>query len=382
MAEFTSTHQDLNALFAESPDFMALGTGPTHIFVFANQAYKDLVGQRDIVGKPVREALPELAGQGIFELLDAVYADGKPYLAHGMKMAFEKVPGGGLTDVFVDFVYQPVMDSDGKVMGIFVQGHDVTERVEALAKASDDQLRSDFRSKQIGMDSMSATLAHELNQPLTVIANTVRAARRFLAKPTPENIAITQDALADVEDAALRAGELIRRLRDTVSRRHVRNRPENLRQIVEDAFALSEATLTTHAIVHHIEVPAELMVVGDRIQLQQVLVNLINNSVEAINGADERRVTITAHKSDKAAQLCVRDSGRGFESLDDEKRIFELMFTTKKDGLGLGLGICRAIVEAHGGTIWLNRDAPQNDGTAFCFTIPLHDTREPVEATD
>ncbi|WP_052955085.1 sensor histidine kinase [Microvirga vignae] len=122
---------DLRALFRQAPGHMAVLRGPDHVYVLVNDAYRRIVGERDLIGKPVREALPELAGQGFFELLDQVYATGKPFIGHQMPAKVQRQPQGPIEEIFVDFVYQPIIGADGQVAGIFIEGSDVTARVRA-----------------------------------------------------------------------------------------------------------------------------------------------------------------------------------------------------------------------------------------------------------
>ena len=143
----------LERLFAQAPGFMAMVRGPEHIFEFANAAYLQLVGHRDLIGKAVRPALPELAGQGLFELLDDVYASGLAFKGSARKIRLQRVPSGTIEDRFVDFVYQPVTDESGAVTGIFVEGFDVTERVRAEAA---------LRTSEAWLQQLNETLRHDV----------------------------------------------------------------------------------------------------------------------------------------------------------------------------------------------------------------------------
>src|SRR5690606_16866182 len=116
------------SLFQQAPGFVAFLRGPAHVFELANEAYYQLVGFRELVGKPVREALPELIDQGIFELLDQVFESGLPHVGSAVRVLLQQTPQRLLTEAFVDFVYQPIKSPDGQVSGIFVQGSDVTEQ--------------------------------------------------------------------------------------------------------------------------------------------------------------------------------------------------------------------------------------------------------------
>ena len=121
--------QHLRSLFEQAPGFVAILTGPNHVFELVNPAYRQLIG-RDVVGQTVREAIPEVAGQGFFQILDEVFATGKPFVGRGITVHLERQPGAGLDDVVLDFVYQPIVDADGRVTGIFVLGHDITGQRE------------------------------------------------------------------------------------------------------------------------------------------------------------------------------------------------------------------------------------------------------------
>jgi diguanylate cyclase (GGDEF)-like protein len=128
--QLANERRRLRQLMQQAPGFVAVGDGPEFVFELANDAYYQLVGHRDIIGKPVREALPELAGQGFYELLDQVYSSGNPFIGRAMPIQLQPAPGAPLVKRYIDFIYQPIRDDDGAVSGIFVQGHDVTEAFE------------------------------------------------------------------------------------------------------------------------------------------------------------------------------------------------------------------------------------------------------------
>jgi PAS domain S-box-containing protein len=122
--------EKLAQMFRDAPSFMAQLDGPSHVFTFTNQAYQQLIGHRDVIGKPVRGALPEIAGQGFYELLDDLYASGENFRSYGVPVKLQREPGAPLEDRLLDFIYQPVRDSEGKITGIFVQGNDVTDALQ------------------------------------------------------------------------------------------------------------------------------------------------------------------------------------------------------------------------------------------------------------
>jgi PAS domain S-box-containing protein len=141
-------HQVLDAerrhlleLFDQAPSFMCFLQGPQHVFELANRVYMGLVGHRELLGKPVREALPELGSQGYFELLDRVFTTGEPFIGRGMRVAVQRHPEAPLDDIYLDFIYQPIKGGDGTVKGIFVQGHDITEQMRAQAALKESEAR-------------------------------------------------------------------------------------------------------------------------------------------------------------------------------------------------------------------------------------------------
>ena len=140
-AELRASEARFASAFEQSPNFMTVLSGPDHVFEVANPAYLKLIGQRDILGRPVAEAVPDVASQGIFELLDRVYRTGEAYVARSARIAFQRVPGGPIDERFVDFVYQPITDAAGQVVRIFVEGSDVTDRVRAEAKLRESEER-------------------------------------------------------------------------------------------------------------------------------------------------------------------------------------------------------------------------------------------------
>ncbi|WP_324779467.1 sensor domain-containing protein [Thiobacillus sedimenti] len=155
LSAMDSERKRLRALMEQAPGFVAVGRGNRHTFELANKAYYQLVGHRELLGKPVREALPELEGQGFYELLDQVYQSGKPFIGRAMPILFQQEPGSPLVERYIDFVYQPIFEQDGTVSGIFVQGHDVTEAHELSQKlshqAAHDSLTGLFNRREFGL---------------------------------------------------------------------------------------------------------------------------------------------------------------------------------------------------------------------------------------
>jgi PAS domain S-box-containing protein len=154
--------QHLRRLFDQAPGFVAVLNGPNHVFDLVNAAYRRLIGGRDVVGKRVRDALPEVADQGFFQVLDQVFATGEPFVGRGVQVRLERQASGALEDVFVDFVYQPILDASGAVTGIFVQGHDITAQKQLEAERESLLEQQRFLTESIPQQVWTADAAGQL----------------------------------------------------------------------------------------------------------------------------------------------------------------------------------------------------------------------------
>lgn len=244
---------------------------------------------------------------------------------------------------------------------------DLTERERIAHKMQDLQSELIHVSRLSAMGTMASTLAHELNQPLTAITSYLEATRDMLADPDDATLELVREALADAAGQSIRAGQIVRRLRDFTARGDVEQRPELLSSLVREAAALGLIGIREAGVRVAITLDETSMVVADRIQIQQVLVNLMRNSIEAMHSCAQRELTIsTFPESPGCMQVSVSDSGVGLSEAM-RGRLFQAFATTKEEGMGVGLSICRTIVEAHGGRIWATAGA--NGGTAFHFTL-------------
>jgi len=223
-------------------------------------------------------------------------------------------------------------------------------------------------SRFTALGEMASTLAHEINQPLTAINNYLRGCHRLAQRLEGESVPVLRDALAKAGDQALRAGQIIRRLREFVARGDSERRIENLPRLIEDASTLALVGSREHAIAVHFRLdPRAEQVVVDRIQIQQVFVNLIRNASEILmDSPGEREISIETKFLGDTVQVSVADSGTGLAP-EVRTNLFQPFVTTKQKGMGLGLSICRTIIEAHGGKIWVE-ERPEG-GTIFRFTL-------------
>jgi two-component system, LuxR family, sensor kinase FixL len=247
---------------------------------------------------------------------------------------------------------------------------DVTER-----KRIEEELRS-LRHElahltRVGMlGELSGALAHEINQPLASILGNAQAAQRLLAR-NPPDLAEVREALKDIVDADKRAGDVIHQLRAMLKKGEAQFRPLDLNAVAGEVLDLTHSDLIAHqvAVVRRFGLHTPL-VRGDRVQLQQVLLNFIMNACESMSATpiNGRVLTImTASHDVQSVEICIVDTGRGISS-EIHERLFEAFVTTKENGLGLGLSICRSIVAAHGGTLWAENR--MEGGAAFYVSLP------------
>ncbi|MDO9223058.1 MAG: PAS domain S-box protein [Caulobacter sp.] len=244
---------------------------------------------------------------------------------------------------------------------------DLTERQETERRLQDLQSELVHMSRLTAMGEMASALAHELNQPLSAAANYLKGSRRLLESDAPD-LPRLRDAMEKAADQTLRAGQIIRRLRDFVARGESEPRIENLPKAIEEAgvLALIGAAERGVRVRYRIEKGVDL-VLADKVQIQQVLVNLMRNAIEAMQISDSREMSVGASVGrDGMIEVSIADSGPGI-SPEIAERLFQPFFTTKAQGMGVGLSISRTIVEAHGGRIWVESNS--KGGATFRFTL-------------
>ena len=245
---------------------------------------------------------------------------------------------------------------------------DLTERERDELRMKELQSELVHVSRLSAMGTMASTLAHELNQPLTAVANYLETTRDLLIDPDPETVEMVREALDDAAKESLRAGHIVRRLRDFVARGEVEKRVEDLPRMIEEASTLGLMGARERGVraFFHLDSGATPVLV-DRVQIQQVLVNLIRNAVEAMGDSLVRDLTVTTGvQANGLIRVSVADTGPGI-SEDVAPQLFHAFVSSKSEGMGLGLSICRTIIEAHGGRIWTEQ-AP-GGGATFHFTL-------------
>src|ERR1700734_2485329 len=359
----------LASLVENSSDFIGLATLEGQV-LFVNPAGRALVGLegdeqartttipdyvvREDQGKMMQQVLPIVMRDGHWEgeIQFRHFKTGKAISMH-QHIFFAGEPGSE------------------RRLALATVSRDITERklAEEALRAAQGDLAHVTRVTTMG--ELTASIAHEINQPLSAIVNNANACRRMLAVPSPDLDEVRQ-ALTDIADLGTRAGEVISRIRTFMKKTIPMKTQVDLNQVIVEVLALIPAEMATHKIAVVTELSLGLPpVLGDRIQLQQVLLNLIMNGIESMTSSSDRpRVLLIRSQTQESGHVlvAVQDSGTGLDARAIS-HIFDTFFTTKPAGMGMGLAISRSIVEAHGGRLWPVPDA--SEGAIFNLTLPV-----------
>jgi PAS domain S-box-containing protein len=378
-------------LFDQAPGFMCFFRGPQHVYELANRAYLGLVGHRELIGKTVREALPELVEQGYFELLDRVFTTGEPFIGRGMRVDIQRHPGGPLDDVYLDFIYQPIKGADGAVLGIFVQGHDITVQLRAQAALKESearfrdmadhvkqlnqelQLRVDERTKELveanrELESFSYTVSHDLRAPLRHITGFAQ----LLEKRAGDTLdATSRGYVKTMADAARQGGRMVDDLLEfsRMGRAELRKSRVALDQLI--AEVQRELALETEGRTVEWRVGALPEVQADRSLLRLVLKNLLANALKYTRPRAVAVIEIGSREEAEGAHVWVKDNGVGFDMqyVDKLFGVFQRLHTAEQfEGTGIGLANVRRIIARHGGRTWA--ESQLGEGATFHFTLP------------
>jgi PAS domain S-box-containing protein len=267
----------------------------------------------------------------------------------------------------------PLRDRSGKIIKWYGKSTDIEERRRSEQERERlRQLEADLAhiNRVSMMGELAASIAHEVNQPLTGIVSNGSACIRLLAGQSPK-VEEALEGLRDIVRDGKRAGEVIARIRALTRRTAPRNEKLDLNETIRDVLVLVGDEAKRKSVVIKTRFADDLLPVsGDRVQLQQVVLNLVVNGIEAMSGMDEsaRQVTITTRNTDEGqVQVIVQDFGTGID-LNAMDKIFDAFYTTKPGGMGMGLSICRHIVQSHGGRLWAT--ANNGPGTSFHFMLP------------
>jgi PAS domain S-box-containing protein len=281
--------------------------------------------------------------------------------------------GGNGSPIYVKASGKPVFDTNGEFRGYRGTGTDVTATTRAREEHEKlRQLESELAhmNRLTMMGELTASLAHEITQPIATARNNARAALNFLDRRPPE-LGEVREALACVVGDADRAGEIIDRIRDHVKKAPPRKASFDLNHAIDEVIVLGRSAITKNGVLVQTRLAEGLSPVqGDRVQLQQVILNLVLNAVEAMGAVETgpRELLISTEQTEANGVLvAVRDSGPGIDP-EHVERVFEAFYTTKSSGVGMGLSICRSIIDAHGGQLWADANEPR--GAVFRFTLP------------
>lgn len=322
-------------------------------------------------------AAREMIGQNVKMLMPAFYRDNHDgYLARYLTTRERRIIGIGRVVVGerrdgstfpMELAVGEMHSGNRRFFTGFIR--DLTERQQTEARLQELQAELVHISRLTAMGEMASALAHELNQPLSAIANYLNGVRRLIEGSTERHAAMIQDAMDKAADQALRAGQIIRRLRDFVARGESERRIESITKLMEEAIALAFVGAKDQGIrVRARYDPLVDLVLADKVQIQQVLLNLVRNAIEAMAGTDRRDLLLaTAAGDDDMVTIDVADTGAGVDP-EIASQLFQPFVTTKRQGMGVGLSISRTIVDAHGGRIWTEPNP--GGGTIFRFTLP------------
>lgn len=341
--------------------------------IYVNPAFCRMTGftKQELVG--VLPPMPYWAPEELEEsyaMLHTVLTGNAPH--DGFEMTFMRKNG----ERFNALVYEAkLIDGKGKHTGWMASVLDITERrrAEELARQQQEQLQ--FTSRLVTLGEMASTLAHELNQPLAAIASYNTGSLNLLNLPEcrPEEI---RPALEKIGVQAQRAGKIIRRVHDFVRKSEPKRAPCQLAEVIEDCLGFAEPEARKRQVMLTSQIPPLPDIPADRLMLEQVLLNLIRNGMEAMNETPEslRRLEIGAQIEGAEIRISVADSGSGIAP-EIRDKLFTAFFTTKPEGMGVGLSICRSIIEFHRGRLWAeeNGHSASRSGTIFHFTLPLEE---------
>ena len=371
LAQAKAERERLHEVFMQAPAAITVLEGPDHVFTVVNPLYRELIGNRDVLGQPVRTALPELDGQGFYELLDRVYATGEPFSAREMPVQLDRGGDGSIEDVYVNFVYQPLRDVGGRTTAVMAHAVDVTVQVRARQdverKAAElTRLTAELERSNRELDQFAYVASHDLKAPLRGIANLAQWITEDLGETiSPESVEhmrLLQGRVHRME--ALIEGILTYSRAGRVAEEVV---PVDLAALVRETVELAtppeDAVITIEGMLPLIE--------AERVPLQQVLLNLIGNALK-YNPGPNPEVAITGSPAGaRFIQLSVRDNGPGIAPQYHDRiwQIFQTLAARDKvEGTGIGLSVVRKLVEHRGGRAWLESEVGR--GTTFHFTWP------------
>ncbi|MDC7786048.1 PAS domain S-box protein [Rhodoplanes sp. TEM] len=356
----------LQSILSNVPDAVIIADATGRIELFSPAAER-LFGYRaaEVIGRPLGVLMPQPYSDAHQDHVDRYMRTGERHIiGTGRVVVGERKDGS----TFPIALSVGEMTSEGRR---FFTGfvRDLTERQETEAQLQRLQSELLHVSRLTAMGEMASALAHELNQPLSAIANYLAGSRRLLVVPGEDDLAMVREAIDAAVEQSLRAGQIIRRLRDFVANREPEKRIESLKTLIEETSALALVGAKESGVrVRLLLDPAVDRVFVDKVQIQQVLLNLMRNAIEAMEASPQRILTVaTSPGPDRHVTIEVSDTGSGIAA-EIAGQLFQPFATTKTYGMGIGLSISRTIVEGHDGRIWA--EPCPGGGASFRFTLP------------
>lgn len=358
--ELQSERKRLAEVFQHAPAFIAVLRGPEFVFEMTNPQYQQVIGNRNVLNLPVKEALPEVETQGILSLLRRVYDTGEPYVAHGFRIDIARTPEGKLDETYLDFVYQPVFGPDGQVSRIIALGIDTTER----HRAHDALMRSE---KLAAMGRLAASIAHEINNPLASVTNLL-----YLIENSPVSDNVRQ--YAEMADQELRRVAQIATQTLRFHRQASAPSEAMMSHILDSILTLYQGRFVNAGITVEREMSDKRPVFCLEGEVRQALTNMIANAVDAMPHGGRllvRTKEVRDREQRAGVLITIADTGEGMPPAV-KRRLFEAFFTTKGiTGTGLGLWISKGIIDKHSGAIRVKTSQrPNVRGTVFQIFLP------------
>ncbi|WP_234709128.1 ATP-binding protein [Rhizobium rhizogenes] len=316
-----------------------------------------------------KSALPALIGNemesSLWSLLDAIWMGRQTYES---EVTMNDMDGGRHT-----VLYNVAMPADRPALDlVLISIMDVTDRREAENGLHAAQAELAHVTRVATLGELTASIAHEVNQPLAAVVTNGEAGLRWLKRAEPDLGEVEASMRRMIADAR-RASDVIRHLRALSSKTGSQTVPVDLNNVIEETMALVQREMTNHRIRLRLELANDLpAVLGDPVQLQQVTINLVLNAIQAMSGRrlGKRELSVTSSGDHEVVRIRVNDTGPGFAS-EEAANLFNAFYTTKSNGMGMGLSICRSIVSAHGGRVSASSDPVH--GTSFEFTVPVQE---------
>jgi PAS domain S-box-containing protein len=357
-------------LVEAAPSAMLL-VDPEGVIVLVNARAETMFGytREELVGRHIEDLVPEGVRAAHDAYRRAYRKEWQPRAMGTGRELFVRRKDG--TELPVEVGLNP-METSGRKF-VLASVVDVTERKESELAAARQRDEMAHLSRVAMLGELSGSLAHELNQPLSAILSNAQAAQRFLARDVPE-LDRVKEILADIVKSDKRAGAVITRLRSLLKKEEAQHQPVDMNEVIDDVLALMRSDFLSRRVSVHAELTPNLPAVsGDRVQLQQVLLNLLINGCDAMAGSKMQQSILIRSESvlARSVRVSVTDRGTGIAP-EDLERIFEPFVTTKPHGMGLGLAVCNSIIKAHDGRLWA-RNNPDG-GATVQVDLPAIDT--------